>query len=432
VELFERIRRDREFEGLSIRALARRHGVHRRAVRQALGSAVPPPKRRPVSRPAPALGPYLELIDCWLEADREAPPKQRHTAKRIHQRLVDEHGAEVAETTVRDYVRRRRRELGLAAEGFCPQVHDPGVTAEVDWGEAKVSLAGTLVTVGLFLMRSCFSGAAFVVAFQTQSQQAFFEGHVQALEFFGGVFRTIRYDNLKAAATKTLKGRRREENERFVALRSHYLFESWFTLTGIEGAHEKGGVEGEVGRFRRNHLVPVVEVGSLDELNQRLAAWCVEDLGRTITGRSETVGEALGREVELLRPLPSEPFATWEESSHRVNQKSMVTVRRNHYSVPVRLVGLRVTARVGARAIQLFHEGREVARHPRLRGSQLRSARLDHYLELLMRKPGALRHSLPLHQERERGAWPDCFDELWALIEQRVGASEAARRWSTC
>ena len=194
VELFERIRRDREFEGLSIRALARRHGVHRRAVRQALESAVPPPKRQPVSRPAPALGPYLELIDAWLEADREAPPKQRHTAKRIHQRLVDEHGAEVAETTVRDYVRRRRRELGLAAEAFCPQVHDPGVTAEVDWGEAKVSLAGTLVTVGLFLMRSCFSGAAFVMAFQTQSQQAFFEGHVAAFEFFGGVFRTIRFE----------------------------------------------------------------------------------------------------------------------------------------------------------------------------------------------------------------------------------------------
>src|SRR5215216_1725996 len=194
VELFEQIRRDREREGLSIRELARRHGVHRRAVRQALAAPLPPPRKRPEGRPAPKLGAYRPLIDGWLIADREAPRKQRHTAKRIHQRLVDEHGAEVAETTVRDYVRRRRRELGLAAEAFCPQVHDPGVTAEVDWGEAKVSLAGTLVTVGLFLMRSCFSGAAFVMAFQTQSQQAFFEGHVAAFEFFGGVFRTIRYE----------------------------------------------------------------------------------------------------------------------------------------------------------------------------------------------------------------------------------------------
>jgi hypothetical protein len=269
----------------------------------------------------------------------------------------------VAETTVREYVRRRRRELGLAAEAFCPQVHDPGVTAEVDWGEAKVVVAGVLAPVGLFLMRSCFSGAAFVVAFQTQSQQAFFEGHVQALEFFGGVFRTIRYDNLKAAAKKTLKGRGRVENERFVALLPLPV-RVVVHAGGIAGAHEKGGVEGEVGRFRRNHLVPVVEVASLAELNERLAGWCVKDLGRMISGRRETVGEALGREREFLRPLPAEAFATWEESGHRVNQKSMVTVRRNHYSVPVRLVGLRVTARVGAREIRLFHDGREVARHP--------------------------------------------------------------------
>jgi len=129
VELFERIRRDREFENLSLRALARRHGVHRRAVRQALELPVPPQRKRPEGRRAPALGPYHELIDEWLLADRDAPRKQRHTAKRIHDRLVAEHAAVVAETTVRDYVRRRRRELGSAAEAFCPQVHDPGVTA---------------------------------------------------------------------------------------------------------------------------------------------------------------------------------------------------------------------------------------------------------------------------------------------------------------
>jgi transposase len=149
VELFERIRRDHDREGLSLRALARRHGVHRRTVRQALLSAIPPERRRPEGRPAPALGPYREIIDRWLLGDLKAPVKQRHTATRIYRRLVEEYGAGVAETTVRDYVRGRRRELGLTAAAYCPQVHDPGVTAEVDWGEAKVIIAGVLMTVGL-------------------------------------------------------------------------------------------------------------------------------------------------------------------------------------------------------------------------------------------------------------------------------------------
>src|SRR3954470_10816011 len=157
VELFEQIRRDREREGLSIRALAERHGVHRRAVRQALVAAVAPAKRSPVSRPAPKLGAYRALIDGWLEADREAPRKQRHTAKRIHRRLVDEHGADVAEVTVRQYVRRRKRELGWpVGDVFVPQVHAPGREAEVDWGEAVVELAGVATTVHLFVMRASF------------------------------------------------------------------------------------------------------------------------------------------------------------------------------------------------------------------------------------------------------------------------------------
>jgi transposase len=428
VELFEKIRRDHEFDGLSTHALARRYGVHRRTVRQALESSVPPERKRPVGRPAPALGPWREWIDQILIADQTAPCKQRHTAKRIADRLAEEHGVVVAGSTMRDHVRKRRRELGLAAEAFCEQVHDPGVTAEVDWGEATVSLAGVLTVLGLFLMRSCFSGACFVMAFESQCQQAFFEGHVHALDWFSGVFTTIRYDNLAAAAKKTLKGRHRVENERFTALRSHYLYESWFTLVGIEGAHEKGGVEGEVGRFRRNHLVPVPEVADLAELNDRLLACCVRDLGRTIAGRSETVGARLSREIDILMPLPASSFPTWEQSTHRVNQKAMITVRRNHYSVPVRLVGTKVAARVGAREIEVLADGRRVATHPRLRGSQLRSARLDHYLELLRDKPGALEHSLALRQEREQGRWPDCFEELWTLLKERVGASEAGRQ----
>lgn len=426
VELFELIRRDNHEEGLSIRALARRHGVHRRAVRQALSSALPPPRRAPEGRPAPALGPYRALIDGWLADDREAPPKQRHTARRVWQRLLEEHGAQVAEPTVRKYVRQRRRQIGLAGEAFVPRHHEPAQEAEVDWGEATVLLRGQPVEVGLFHMRACHSGAGFCLAFARQTQQAFLEGHVEAFAFFGGVFGLVRYDNLSAAVKRVLWGRRRVETDRLVALRSHYRFRSQFTLAGQKGAHEKGGVESEVGRFRRRHLVPVPAVGCLAELNERMRAGTQADLARHIDGRAETVGQALGRERALLGPLPGEPFQTAELTSPRVDQKGLVTVRQNRYSVPVGLVGLRVVAAVGAREIVLRHEGREVARHERSHGRFEVVACLEHYLELLRRKPGALAGSLPLHQERARGAWPSCFDQLWRAIEARYTPALAA------
>jgi transposase len=429
VELFEQIRRDRDREGLSVRALACRHGVHRRTVRQALLSPVPPARKRPEGRPAPRLGAYRAVVDGWLIADREQPRKQRHTSKRVWERLRDEYGVEVSPRQVRRYVRERRRELGLPVDEVCvPLCHEPGEEAEVDWGEAQVVIAGVLQKVFLFLMRSCFSGACFVVAFTSCTQQAFLEAHVEAFSFYEGVFGLVRYDNLKSAVAKVLRGRRRVESDRFVALRSHYLYESSFTRRGKEGAHEKGGVEGDVGRFRRTYLVPVPEFGSLQELNEYLAACCIRDLKRTIRGRRETVSEALSREMQLLRPLPSEPFDAAEHASPRVDSKALVTVRQNQYSVPVALAGLRVSARIGAREVVLYRDGREVARHERLRGKFGTSAQLDHYLDLLRHKPGALARSLALRQERERGAWPECFDELWQGIEAKVGSSEAAKQ----
>jgi transposase len=429
VEQFEQIRRDRDREGLSIRGLAVRHGVHRRTVKQALASPVPPTKRTPVSRPAPKLGAYRSVIDGWLEADSESPRKQRHTARRIHRRLVDEHGADVAESTVRQYVRARKRAMGLVVgEVFVPQVHAPGVEAEVDWGEALVVLGGVSVTVHLFVMRASFSGAAFCQASLVETQQAFLELHVQAFEWFGGVFAEIRFDNLKSAVKKVLKGRRRVESDRFVALRSHYLFASQFMTPGLEGAHQKGGVEGEVGRYRRNHLVPVPQLADLAELNAMLLAGCEQDLARRIDGRAVTVGQAWALERPLLLMLPAEPFDACETAAPRVDAKSLVTIRQNRYSVPVRLAGLKVLARIGAREITINHSGREVAVHERLHGKFGTSAQLDHYLELLQRKPGGLEHSVALRQERDRGCWPECFDRLWVGLVERYGRSDAARQ----
>jgi hypothetical protein len=250
---------------------------------------------------------------------------------------------------------------------------------------------------------------------------------VDAFAFFGGVFGVVRYDNLSSAVRLVLRGRRRVETDRFVALRSHYLFDSWFTLLGREGAHEKGGVEGEVGRFRRTHLVPVPVVGSLGELNGRLAVARERDLARVIRGRSESVGVSFGRERRVLRALP-ESYDARETTSVRVDQKGLVCVRQHRYSVPIGLAGCRVEALVGAAAVTVRHDGRAVAEHERSYERFGVTARLDHYLELLRRKPGALRGSLPLRQARDAGQWPACFDQLWRALESRYTASEAARQ----
>ena len=207
------------------------------------------------------------------------------------------------------------------------------------------------------MLRLCHSGAAFAAAFLNETQQAFLEGHAEAFAFLGGVPARVRYDNLGSAVKQVLKGRRRVETDRFVALRSHFMFESQFTLVGLQGAHEKGGIEGEVGRFRRRHLVPVPDVATLAELNARLRAGCEQDLARRITGHPDTVGEALGRERLLLRALPGEPLQIAEQVTPRVDAKALVSVRQNRYSVPVGLVGLRVTATIGAREITIAHGG---------------------------------------------------------------------------
>ena len=245
--------------------------MHRRTVRQALASAVPPP-RRPQGRGRRS-SPYAAIIDGWLLADRDVPRKQRHTARRVWQRLVAEHGAGVAEVTVSRYVARRRVELGLdKAEVTVPQAHAPGAEAEVDFGEFHAVVAGVLIKLWMFVMRLSCSGRAFHVAFATQAQEAFLEGHVLAFEYFGAVPGRVRYDNLGPAVVRVLRGRDRAESERFIALRSHYGFDSFFCIPGKDGAHEKGGVEGEIGRFRRRHLVPVPAVASLAALNQLIGA----------------------------------------------------------------------------------------------------------------------------------------------------------------
>ena len=228
--------------------------MHRRTAWRALASAVPPPRKAYPQRPRPAIGAYSAMIDEWLLADQDAPRKQRHTARRVWQRLVAEHGAALAEVTISRYVARRRAELGLdRVEVAMPQAHLPGAEAEVDFGEFHATVAGVMVKLWMFVMRlSCRAGVPCRV--RGQAQEAFLEGHVLALAHFGAVPARIRYDKPEPAVVRVLRGRDRDESERFTALRSHYGFDSFFCIPffcipGKAGAHEKGGVEGEIGRF---------------------------------------------------------------------------------------------------------------------------------------------------------------------------------------
>jgi transposase len=258
VEQFEHIRRAAREEGLSVRALARRFRVHRRAVRQALADAVPPARRVPV-RFAPVLGSHVDTVRLWLTQDLSAPRKQRHTARRVWQRLLDEEGADVAESSVRALVARLRLEVGSGrGQVMVPQSHGPAEEAEVDFGEFQAVVDDETLKLWMFVLRLSHSGKAVHIAYGNTAQESFLDGHVKAFAALGGVpTGMIRYDNLKPAVIRVLLGRERDLNPRFVALRSHYGYESFFCQPGVEGAHEKGGVEGEIGRFRRTHLTPM-------------------------------------------------------------------------------------------------------------------------------------------------------------------------------
>jgi transposase len=428
VELFEQIRRDWRAGGSSIRELADRHRVHRRTVRQALASALPPPRKAYPQRPRPAIGRYAAVIDEWLVADREVPRKQRHTARRVWQRLVAEHGATLAEVTVSRYVARRRAELGLdKAEVMVPQAHAPGAEAGVDFGEFHAVIAGVLIKLQMFVMRLSCSGRAFHVAFATQAQEAFLEGHVLAFEYFGAVPGRVRYDNLKPAVVRVLRGRDRAESERFIALRSHYGYDSFFCIPGKEGAHEKGGVEGEIGRFRRRHLVPVPAVASLAALNKLISAADIVDDGRVITGRPVMVAAAFAAEQLAMAPLPAEPFDPARLLQARADGRARVCVRQNYYSVPARYAGRRLPVRLSATAVEVLDGPQVVARHQRAAGKYAEILVLDHYLEVLRRKPGALPGATALAQARADGTFTAAHQAYWDAARRRHGDAAGTR-----
>lgn len=433
VALYASIRRDAR-AGMSNRALQRKHGVGYRTVTAALNSAWPAPRKAPPKRGS-RLGPYQATIDGWLRDDLDAPRKQRHTAKRIFDRLLDEHHATgVSYWMVREYVATRRREIRIEAgrepaNTFIPQEHLPGREAEVDFGEVAIRLRGELVTCTLFSLRLSYSGKAAHRISASAGQEAFFEGHTHAFRALGGVpTGKIRYDNLKAAVASVIGfSRQRVEADRWTAFRSHYGIEAFYCQPGIQGAHEKGGVEGQIGWFRRNHLVPIPEVDSLAELNAMVDAWDEADDARRIGSRARTVGEHFTTEQPLLAPLPNEPFETGRWFTPRVDRYAQITVRMNKYSVPARMVGRQARVLLNASDLIVFDGKTEIARHERLMAKGATRVDLDHYLEVLLRKPGALPGATALEQARASGRFTPVHDAWWAEACKAHGDADGTR-----
>ena len=424
MDLYAEIRRAHE-GGEGIKALARKYKVHRRMVREALSSALPVKRKKPV-RISPQLSPYVSWIENILEADKQAPRKQRHTAHRIWTRLMAEFpNAKLGESTLRHFVGERKRELRLTSlPVMVPQAYMPGVEGQVDFYEATVELGGVNEVLQFFCLRSMASGAGFHCAFRRQTQQAFLEGHERAFTFFGGVFELLRYDNLTLAVRKIMKGRQRLQTQLFYAFQAHWGYRAEFCNPG-EG-HEKGGVEGENGWFRRNHLVPVPKATDLDSFNRWLEEQCRAGGQRRIAGRGETIGEAMRVESAQLRPLAAGSFDADGRQPAQVDAKGCIQAHTNFYSVPL-APGTKVEVRSGAIRVEIWREGRCLAWHERSYGRYEQKLNLEHYLTALGRKPGAFAGSSPLKQWRQAGKWPISFDRLWSAMKVRQGDSAGTR-----
>ncbi len=424
---YEHIRTSHRVYGKKIREIARATGHSKNTVKKALQSEYCGYSKRQC-QPYPVLGPYLEIIDDWLKCDKEQPKKQRHTAHRIYDRLVDEHAFCGSEPTVRRYVREAKARLGLNGQSaFLVLDAAIGQEAEIDWGNGTAVINGVRRSIKYFCMRSKYSGKHFVRCYPCERQQAFFDAHVHAFEFFGGIFSVLIYDNLTSAVRKVLRGRNREEQESFVEFRSYHNFEARFCNPGQ--GHEKGGVDGLVGYVRRNYLVPVPQAADFTELNQRLLEQCLRYGGHRLAGREETVDVLFDQERKQLVALPEPRFSNVRTVRVNVNKYSVVIVDRNHYSVPTHYVGFQLEALLSIEKVQLFYQRKEVAAHTRAYWNNKWILEPMHYLELIQQRPGAFNSARVLNQWRTQ--WPVCLESLLRRFCESQGQNTGIKDFIT-
>jgi transposase len=410
VELYAQVRYAVQIDGLSRREAARRYGLDPRTVAKMLAFSVPPGYRRSRPPARPKLDPFTGIIEAILAADERRPKKQRHTAKRIFERLREEHGYAGGITIVKDYVRRHRLQH---REVFVPLRHDPG-HAQVDFGEALAEIAGVVGKVHFFAMDLPHSDACFVQAYPQETSEAFCDGHNGAFVFFGGVPRSVLYDNTKLAVARILGDGTRQRTRMFSELQSHYVFADRFGRPGK--GNDKGKVEGLIGWVRRNLLVPVPRAASLDALNAQLLEGCRRRLGDRLRGHEETIGDRLVRDLAAFHDLPPAPYDACEKKAGRVSSLSLVRYRGTDYSVPTEYGHREVLIRGYVEEVVIACGAEVIARHPRSYEREDFVYDPLHYLALLEHKIGALDQAAPLV------GWdlPEEFGMLRRLLEARM------------
>ena len=410
MEIWSEIRREVLTGALSKRAAIAKYGIGWHTLKKMLAHDEPPGYRHSNQRPKPKLDRFLPVIRQILEDDGKAPTKQKHTARRIFERLRDEYGYAGGETVVKDAVREwriSRREV------FLPLSHPPG-EAQVDFGEATVRIAGQETKVALFVMTLPYSGAIFVQAFPKECTETFMEGHRRAFEEFGGAPKRMSYDNSAIAVIEVLKGREWKLTREFLRLQSHYLFTEHFCL--VRRANEKGHVERLLGTARRRFLVPVPDVESIETLNRQLVDSCRWDLSERTRGRSGTKRELLQDDSAAFLPLPQRSFESRCVADGTVNSESLVRFETNDYSVPVRYAHRKVIVVATVDEVRFVYEDRLLARYPRCWGREEVFFEPVNELALLERKPGGFDHAKPLEQ------WN--LPESFALLRRRMEADD--------
>ncbi|MHC4505046.1 MAG: IS21 family transposase [Planctomycetota bacterium] len=411
MEKWVEIRRDVLVGGKSKRQVQRETGLAWKTLEKILTHSSPPGYRRTRPYPKPKLGPYLDRIARIIEADRDVPRKQRHTAKRIYERIRDE-GYQGRYTQVKAAVRAIKR---TKREVFFPLVHRPG-EAQVDLGEALVKEAGVLRRIAFFVIVLPHSDAIYVQVFDHECMEVWWEGHLRAFEFFGGVPWRITADNASPLVAKVIGPHERELTAGFLQFKSHYLFDTHFCR--VRRANEKGVAENMVRYSRQNFLVPVPQVASLEELNRQLEERCRRELSRKLRGKTKTKGELLEKDRRAFLELPAARFDACRKRSTCASSMSLVRFERNDYSVPVRHAYQPVVVKGYVDRVEIYRNGERIARHERLWTRGDASYDPLHYLELLERKPGALDHARPF----EGWELPECFDDLRRRLDAQYGA----------